>query len=293
MRTLTAGASTSVARARGPCEDGAGMRSSTLVLLCIVVAGAACRGERKRGHVQAPAATLIGRVRLAEGVPLPAYTALDMARKLLHGGERVAVPDECATANAAALQPVTLAADRALAGVVIAASDFTRAPRREPETHAIEIHGCRLQPPIVAAMFGDRITLENRDPFPFEPLIGPAYGARSLPIGRKIALPIGPGVDSIRCSTRAPCGRSDLVVFYHPVFAVSDARGEFRIDNFPAAELVRISVWHPLFEESQTFVWVDPGTTSAVDFVLEPKLRFLPPAPQAPGAATLHSAAGR
>ena len=261
------------------------MRSSALLLICIVVAGSACRHEHKRARVSAPPSTLIGRVRLADGVPLPAYSALDLARTLMHGGAPETVPAQCAAANTAASQPVTLGADRGLAGIVIAASDFTRAPHREPETHAIQISGCRLQPAMIAAMEGDRLTIENRDAFPFEPLIGPGYGARALDRGRKVLLPVIPGVDSVRCSTRAPCGRSDVVVFHHPVFAVSGARGEFRIEQFPAAELVRISAWHPLFEESETFVWLDPGATTAVEFVLTPKARFLPGEPKAPPPA--------
>jgi hypothetical protein len=250
------------------------MRSCAPWLLCVLVACAACRSDARRGHGHAPVATLIGRVRLANDRPLPAYTPLDMARTLLHGGTPRDVPADCAAANAAALQPVALGAERTLSNVVIAASDFTRVPERDPVTHAVTISGCRLQPPMLAAMAGDGLTIQNRDAFAFEPLLGPAYRANPLAPGRKVLLPLSAGVESIRCSTRAPCGRSDVVVFYHPVFATSDAHGDFRIERFPAAELVRVTAWHPLFEESQTFVWLEPGTTNSVEFVLIPKLRF-------------------
>jgi hypothetical protein len=242
----------------------------------LAIAAAACAGDAKHAYRHVPVATLVGRVRLADGRPLPAYTSIDMARPLLHAGAASDVPAQCAAANAAAQQPVLLGENRMLGGVVVAGSDFTRTPERDPETHVLTISGCRLQPATTAAMLGDRLLLENRDSFPFEPLIGPAYGARALAPGRKVLLPLSAGVDSVRCSTRAPCGRSDLVVFRHPVYAVTDARGNFRIERFPAAELVRVSAWHPLFEESQTFVWLEPGTTSAVELTLEPKTRFEP-----------------
>ena len=74
-----------------------------------------------------------------------------------------------------------------------------------------------------------------------------------------------------------------MVVFYHPVFATTSAGGEFRIENFPASELVRVTAWHPLFEETQTFVWLEPGTTSRVEFALTPKSRFEAPAQSADG----------
>jgi hypothetical protein len=247
----------------------------------VLVTCAACRDTPRRRH--APVATLVGRVRLAEGRPLPAYTPLDLARTLLHGGTRAEAPAQCAAANAAALQPVALGDDRGLSSIVVAASDFSRVPERGPVTHSVAISGCRLQPSVVAAMAGDRIEIENRDAFTFEPLLGPAYGPHALAQGRKVALLATPGVESIRCSTHAPCGRSDVVVFYHPVFATTSARGEFRIENFPASEMVRVTAWHPLFEESETFVWLEPGTTNTVEFTLSPKLRFEPPAQSADG----------
>jgi hypothetical protein len=258
------------------------MRSRALWLLCVLVACAACR-DTHRELRRAPVATLIGRVRLAEGRPLPAYTPPDLARTLLHGGGHAEAPAECAAANAAALQPVALGEGRGLSGVVVAASDFTRVPERKPVTHTVAISGCRLQPPMLAAMAGDRIAIENRDAFAFEPLLGPAYAPHALASGQKAVLPLVPGVESIRCSARAPCGRSDVVVFYHPVFATTGGGGEFRIANLPASELVRVTAWHPLFEESETFVWLEPGTTSSVEFVLAPKLRFEPPPQSAVG----------
>ena len=76
------------------------------------------------------------------------------------------------------------------------------------------------------------------------------------------------------------------IVFHHPVFAVTDAHGSFRIPNFPAAELVRITAWHPLFEESETFVWLQPREHGAVEMLLTPRKRFLQGAtPAQPNAA--------
>jgi hypothetical protein len=65
-----------------------------------------------------------------------------------------------------------------------------------------------------------------------------------------------------------------VVVFKHPIHAVTDARGQFRIDGFPTSELVRVSAWHPLFEQSDTFVWLEPGKPTSIELVLEPKERF-------------------
>jgi hypothetical protein len=254
---------------------------SALLVATLIALGAAsasgCEREKVR-PAQAPAATLTGYVRLAEGAQLPAYAPPDLARQPLHVRQARAVPPGCASALEAARRPVKLVGERRLAGVVVAASDFTRFRERKPRVHRVAIRGCRLQPAVVAAMAGDTLALENEDSFPFEPLLGPAFSARPLAPGRRVLLPLAGGkVESIQCTRTAPCGRTDLVVFQHPVHALTDARGEFRIDGFPPSELVRVSAWHPLFEESQTFVWVEPGEAVSVELVLEPRARFVAP----------------
>lgn len=218
---------------------------------------------------------LSGRVRLADGAQLPSYAALDLARRPLHERAKTAVPAECTAANEAARTPVRVTAEGLLSGVVVAASDFTRFQKRDPVVHRVAIHGCRLQPALIAAQTGDILELENRDDYAFEPLIGPTFTPRVLPPAKKVRLPLTGGrVESIMCSPRAPCGRTDIVAFLHPEHAVTDARGEFRIDDFPSSQLVRVTAWHPLFDVSETFVWLEPGERSAVELVLTPKQRF-------------------
>lgn len=257
---------------------------SVLLLLAIVDCVAEPKALRKSGAV----AMLEGRVRLAPGAQVPTYASPDLARQPLQAVGARTVPGECAAAQRAALQPVKNTADALLAGIVIAASDFTHYDERKSEVHHVALAGCRLQPPVVAAMGGDFIDLENRDAFAFSPLFGPSFKAIPLRQGGHMRMSLGPGtVESILCSRDAPCGRTDLIVFHHPVYAVSDAHGAFRISNFPAAELVRLTAWHPLFEESETFVWLQPGEHGAVELMLTPRKRFVPTATLAqPNAAT-------
>jgi hypothetical protein len=250
-----------------------GCLSCVAVLACLVSLG--CEREHKPAPRHGPVGVLTGRVRLAERAQLPAYPSLDLAGQPLRQNRLPALPPECAAANEAARTPVELATDRLLAGIVVAASDFTHFREREPQLHEVAIQSCRLQPSLIAARGGDVLAFENRDAYGFEPLIGPTFSAHALRRGHKLRLPLISGsVESILCSRSAPCGRTDLVVFYHPVYAVADARGEFRIDDFPAAELVRVSAWHPLFEQSDTFVWLEPGEHNAVELELTPKQRF-------------------
>jgi hypothetical protein len=40
---------------------------------------------------------------------------------------------------------------------------------------------------------------------------------------------------------------------------------------------VRITAWHPLFEPSETFIWLEPGAQGHIVLELQPKARFVPP----------------
>lgn len=244
------------------------------VLLWACNGKAARFGDREHG----PVGTLIGEIRLPHGARLPQYLSSDLLRRSLVEHTHAALPDECRAANDAALTPVHVTADGLLAGVIVAGSDFLRVRPLESQVHRVKIEHCRLQPSLIVGSLGDVVQLENLDSFAFEPRLGPSYRAQKLAHGDKRELPLtAAGLESLSCGLGAPCGRSDIVTFLHGVHAVTDATGHFRIEHFPARELVRINVWHPLFDVSESFVWLEPGQTSTVQLELTPKARFLPP----------------
>ena len=248
-------------------------------LIALGCALAGCSAASARRSEQFGRGVLVGRVRLAPGERMPEYSASDLQRAPMHS-DAGAAPVGCVAANERARHPVTLAADGLLAGIVVAASDFTHArfgKRAKPVHHRLVIRDCRLEPALIAARDGDWLEVENQDDFAFSPLLGPAFRAEPLAKGKPLKIPIvGGRVDSMLCTPQAPCGRSDVVSFRHPVFAVTDASGHFRIPRFPDSELVRVTAWHPLFEASETFAWVEPGKSAALELVIRPKARFLP-----------------
>ena len=222
---------------------------------------------------------LNGQVRLAPGAVLPAYARADLARVPLHPDHRPA-PPQCADANERARHPGHVTADGLLSGIVVAASDFTHAAladTRKPLRHRVAIRGCRLEPAVIAARAGDWLEIANEDAFAFAPLLGPARRVDPLAKGAHIGVPLlGGRVDALLCTPDAPCGRSDIVVFHHPIFAVTDAHGRFRIPDFPDSELVRVTAWHPLFEASENFTWVERGGSASLELLMTPKERFVP-----------------
>jgi len=249
-------------------------RAVCVLALCFTLACQKKPEERKLRS--GPVGTLIGEVLLAQGSQLPAYTPLDLVRRPLRVHSLPDPPSECGAANEAARTAVTLATEGRLRGVVIAASDFTRVRERKPKRHKLAIEHCRLQPTMIAAQGGDILELENHDAYDFEPLIGPSYEGTVLRRGKTLERPlIASGIDIVQCTLGAPCGRADVLVFHHPVHTVTDDNGQFRIANFPAGELVRVTAWHPLFEPSETFVWIEPGQQTSVKLQLTPKTRYV------------------
>jgi hypothetical protein len=85
------------------------------------------------------------------------------------------------------------------------------------------------------------------------------------------------GIYNVTCGFAAPCGRTDVVVVYHPVHAVTGADGHFRIENVPAGQEVELHAWHPLFEEVMARVTVAAGHTETLELTLTPV-----PTPEAP-----------
>jgi len=237
----------------------------------------ACAKEPKRKHGglrQHAGAVLTGTVRLAADALLPRYANADMVRHPLQPLDLQAPPSACEAANQTASQPVKLAAKRGLAGVVVAASDFVRAQQHErtPKMHEIAIRNCTLTPQTLTATVGDTVVIVNEDQRDYAPMFGPLLHAAVLPPGERVAVPLGgAGIESVMCARQAPCGRTDVVAFHHDVHTVTDAQGHFRLEGFPAGESVRVSAWHPLFEVSETFVWVEPNQEREAELVLRPR----------------------
>jgi len=61
-----------------------------------------------------------------------------------------------------------------------------------------------------------------------------------------------------------------IVVTDHPYHAVTDAYGEYLINDIPAGSY-RIKVWHESLGTEEKTVEVKGGATAKVDFVLTPK----------------------
>jgi hypothetical protein len=268
--------------------------SSALLLFAAIGCGKktapsafATPGTAAKDAVAAPAkaagGVVIGTVRLAPGQELPSYNADEMELRILRHIKGSTLPDICSPPKLADRTPVQLTADGKLSGVMLAASEFSARPSKAaPKVHEVDIRDCRLTPNMVLARPGDMLHLKNEVDYPLMPGMGTEPFSQTLikDQTRDIKLDHG-GVFALRCGFTAPCGRTDVIVLSHEYSAVTDDKGEFRIENFPADETVKLNAWHPLFSETFVSVRVAKGETKRVELVLTPK----PPEAPKPTAA--------
>lgn len=221
-----------------------------------------------------------GVVRLAAGTEIPHY-----AQNPLQVEGRNPIPDECTPPREADRTPVTVADETGgLIGLSIVGTGNEEGnwPRaEEPVVHEVVIRDCRITPSILVATRGDRVRLSNETAYPFFPEIGEGI-LQALLRGepREVPLERG-GVRTIQCGFAAPCGRMELITLYHPVHTVTGPEGRFRLE-VPAEQDVRITAWHPLFEEASTSARVAPGETREVELTIRPAVLRVPEPPAPP-----------
>ena len=227
-----------------------------------------------------PFGTVEGIVRLAEGATLPGFDQNPMTTQRPIAD----APADCPPAQDSDRFPVQIAAGGGLTNLVIVATgDASRWPRSgAPSTHRLRIERCRLEPRVLVAERGDTLRLENPTTFPFFPDLGTGMTRALIPTDPiDIALDMG-GARDIQCGFANPCGRADVVTYYHPVHTLTTAEGTFRMTNVPAGQDVRINAWHPLFIEGHVTTRVEAGETVRVEILISPAVTAAPPATEAP-----------
>ncbi|MCG8554839.1 MAG: hypothetical protein MJD61_06055 [Proteobacteria bacterium] len=218
-------------------------------------------------------AAIKGIVRLSPGAELPSLTPVSSEQ------QGTPQPQLCSPPKRGDRQPVKLVADRGLSGVLVALSDFGKKQARAPRSHLLVIRDCRLTPSLIAAMIGDKLVIRNETNHPFLPKwTGDAF-FQTLLKGqqREIVLERG-GVNMVACGFATGCGRAEVVVMYHPLHAVTDQDGRFRIDDVPRDVKLLVHAWHPLFREAELSLVLARGEERNVELVLAPALAPTAPA---------------
>jgi plastocyanin len=164
---------------------------------------------------------------------------------------------------------------QALRYAVVTIEGITKGKAVEKEiSHELDNVKCRFLPHVQAASVGQFIVFKNSDP-----ILHTAHGVFTgdqpqfnigLFPGRVSRKPlVAAGLLKIQCEVH-PWMSAYIVVTDHPYHAVTDAYGEYLINDIPAGSY-RIKVWHESLGTEEKTVEVKAGATAKLDFVISSK----------------------
>ena len=154
---------------------------------------------------------------------------------------------------------------------VVTLEGMTKGKAVEKESsHELDNLKCRFLPHVQAASVGQFILFKNSDP-----ILHTAHGMFTsdqpqfnvgLSPGRVSRKPlVAAGLVKIQCEVH-PWMSAYIVVTDHPYHAVTDAYGEFLINDIPAGSY-RIKVWHESLGTEEKPVEAKAGATTKLDFI--------------------------
>lgn len=168
-----------------------------------------------------------------------------------------------------------------LSPVHVAITDMRAAPPSQPRVHEVFIDGCRFRPTMLAAQRGDTVRVTNRSDLALLPSLPGDKFMQAMMRGETREFTIKRlGPTRLGCGFSNYCGETSIITLSHPLFAVTDAEGNFTIEKVPLDQSLTLHAWHPLFDVTSVPFTVTAG---------EPEKRLeieLAPAPIAPEAST-------
>jgi hypothetical protein len=179
---------------------------------------------------------------------------------------------------------------RPLADAVVAVTGYTGfyLPERN-EAQALEIRDCAFGARTVAMTFGQRLEVANKTPELWAPMLTQA----PMPVlmmatsnGDPVLLyPPHPGYYTLVDKGKHPWATVDVYALLHPLHAVSDVAGHYRIDGVPVGKLKVNARLAAVQREATVDVNVSANEVQTADLVI----RYAPgPVPQADGGAKPH-----
>jgi len=148
-----------------------------------------------------------------------------------------------------------------------------KAVEREVQ-HELDNVKCRFVPHVQTASVGQFVLMKNTDPIlhtahAFFINGQPQFNVGLYP-GRVSRKPlVTPGVVKILCEVH-PWMSAYIVVTDHPYHSVTDAYGEYLINDIPPGNY-KLKVWHESLGTEEKAVEVKAGASRNVDFIFKPK----------------------
>jgi plastocyanin len=220
--------------------------------------GAACAA----GFLQAlttfaqPTGSLVGRVRVDDKPPVRARLPVVRSQEVC--GASV-VDDQLAIGSGGGVR---------WAVVAVEGAKGAGAPEGDPGV-VLDNHGCRFAPHVLVARVGQSLELHNSDP-----VLHNAHAVLdhatlfnvNLAPDEMVRRPLTrPGTIAFTCDMRHTWMNAYVVVADHPFQTVTDAYGEYQIDDLPPGSYT-VRLWHEELGAQEHPVTIEPGGVATVDF---------------------------
>jgi hypothetical protein len=149
-------------------------------------------------------------------------------------------------------------------------------PLPEVRRETLTIERCRFDPRVMTIVSGSTINVLSRDRavhdarFYREGVGEPVERIHTVDAGQVVPsekIASAPGIVEVRCGQH-PWARAYIAVFDHPYFAVTDDKGDFKIDSLPPGTYT-VKVWHEqLAKPMEQRLVVRPGGVGRLDLSL-------------------------
>ncbi len=171
-------------------------------------------------------------------------------------------------------QELVVGKKKALRFAVISISDIKKGKEAKKGKPVLDQKSCEYVPHVQAALKGSKLKIINSDPV--------LHNVHSYHANKRtafnLAMPIQnqkikkklkkTGVISINCDAGHTWMSAYVVVFDHPYFAVSDARGQFELNDVPPGTYT-LELWHEKLGKQTQKVTVASGKSATVEFSLK------------------------
>ncbi len=176
------------------------------------------------------------------------------------------------------LYDFTVSKNGGLQDTVIAIQGIKKGKPFPKKMQTLRLNLCHANKYVIGIKNGEDILIENTDPIKHEIATYEIYGAHRNQISNKSVLPVNSQVRSAFIKPGAPefilkCNLHPFLqtrgyIIENPYYVISDAEGNFKIDNIPPGKY-EVTAWHPFVPIQKGTVTIEAGKKAQLNFTFK------------------------
>lgn len=164
--------------------------------------------------------------------------------------------------------------DNKIEGAVVTIQGITKGKKADTKPAVLDNAQCVFVPHVQAAMVGSKIDIKNSDPILHNShaYIGGKITTFNVALpnkGQKVTKDLKKaGIMDVKCDAGHTWMKAWIVVHDSPYYAMTDAKGSFKIDNIPPGKY-KVKVWHEALGETEKEVTIAAKAAAKLDAALK------------------------